>query len=102
MLRPAAPPSVIGFSVILGLLALATGCAGSVQVVEDARSGGTLALHGPEAGAREKAELHMKARCPGGYEIVEEGEATMPGGDREWRLMYACKGATAEVGRLAF
>lgn len=81
---------------------LASGCAGSIQVVEDVRSGGTLALHGAEAGAREKADAHMKARCPGGYEIIEEGEATMPDGDREWRITYACKGGTGKVAKLAF
>jgi hypothetical protein len=82
--------------------ALLTGCAGGIHVVEDARTGGTVALHGNESGAREKAEEHMKARCPGGYEIVEEGEATTPDGDREWRIMYSCKGATGKVARLAF
>lgn len=84
------------------LLAFVTGCAGSINVVEDARSGGTVALHGNETGAREKAEEHMKARCPGGYDIVEQGEATTPEGDREWRIMYACKGVNGKVARLAF
>ena len=91
---------------LASLLAIATlalgGCAGTIQVVEDARAGGTLALHGSESGAREKADAHMKARCPGGYEIVEEGEATMPDGDREWRITYACKGGAGRVARLAF
>jgi hypothetical protein len=79
-----------------------TGCAGSIHVVEEARTGGTVALHGSEDGAREKAEEHMKARCPGGYEIVEQGEAATPDGDREWRITYACKGKPGRVARLAF
>lgn len=87
------------------LLSLVTGCAGSIHVVEDAKSGGTVALHGPEEKAREKAEEHMKLRCPGGYEVVEQGEATIEDGSREWRITYACKGAnhvTGKVARIAF
>lgn len=86
------------------LLALASSlaaCGGRIAVVQEASSGGTVALHGSEAGAREKARAHMKARCPGGYEIVEEGEATVDG-DREWRITYACRGATGEHARLVF
>ena len=89
----------------VALLALVTGCAGSIHVVEDARSGGTVALHGPEDNAREKAEQHMKARCPGGYEIVEQGEAADETGSREWRITYACKGpghVSGNVARIAF
>ena len=78
---------------VFALLGLVTGCAGSINVVEDARSGGTVALHGSEDSAREKAEEHMKTRCPGGYEIVEQGEASTEDGSREWRITYACKGA---------
>ena len=79
---------------VFALLALVTGCAGSIHVVEDAKSGGTVALHGPEEKAREKADEHMKARCPGGFEIVEQGEASTEDGSREWRITYACKGAS--------
>lgn len=88
----------------LALVTFATGCAGSIHVVEDAKSGGTVALHGSEDGAREKAEQHMKARCPGGYEIVEQGEASTDDGSREWRLTYVCKGSptAGKVARLAF
>ena len=90
---------------LLSLLSITTGCAGSIHVVEDAKSGGTVALHGPEDNAREKAEQHMKTRCPGGYEIVEQGEATDDDGSREWRITYACKGTNhvgAKVARIAF
>jgi hypothetical protein len=90
---------------VFALVALVTGCAGSIHVVEDARSGGTVALHGPEGGAREKAEQHMKARCPGGFEIVEQGEASTDDGSREWRITYACAGANhvgGEGARMAF
>lgn len=89
---------------LFALLALVTGCAGSINVVEDARSGGTVALHGSEDSAREKAEEHMKTRCPGGYEIVEQGEASTEDGSREWRITYACKGSgtVGKVARIAF
>jgi len=90
---------------VVALLAFVTGCAGSIRVVEDARSGGTVALHGPEEKAREKADEHMKTRCPSGYEVVEQGEATSEDGSREWRLTYACKGAnnvSGKTARLAF
>jgi hypothetical protein len=93
------------FFLSLLLLGLASGCAGSINVVEDARNGGTVALHGPEERAREKADEHMKAKCPGGYEIVEQGEATTEDGSREWRITYACKGAgnvSGKVARIAF
>lgn len=86
------------------LLSLVTGCAGSIHVVEEARTGGTVALHGPEGNAREKAEEHMKVGCPGGFEIVEQGEAAVEDGTREWRITYACKGpgTTGKIARIAF
>ena len=87
-------------TLLFAAAALLAGCAGTIDVVHEARNGGTVALHGPEGGAREKAGEHMKERCPGGYEIVEEGEANVDG-DREWRITYACKGATGQVSRLA-
>lgn len=89
---------------VLGLVAFASGCAGSFNVVEDAHSGGTVALHGSEDSAREKAEEHMKTRCPGGFEIVEQGEASTEDGSREWRITYACKGSgtAGKVARIAF
>lgn len=88
---------------LFALLSFVTGCAGSIHVVEDARTGGTVALHGPEEKARAKAEEHMKTRCPGGFEIVEQGEA-IEDGSREWRITYACKGTgtTGKVARIAF
>jgi hypothetical protein len=89
---------------LFALVALVTGCAGSINVVEDARTGGTVALHGSEDRAREKADEHMKARCPGGFEIVEQGEATTEDGSHEWRITYACKGKdhVGQVARIAF
>jgi hypothetical protein len=89
---------------VFALLTFVTGCAGSIRVVEAAKTGGTLALHGPEENAREKAEEHMKMQCPGGYEIVEQGEASTDDGSREWRITYACKGpgTAGRVARIAF
>lgn len=89
------------FIPVFALLSLVTGCAGSIHVVEDAKIGGTVALHGPEDNAREKAEQHMKTRCPGGYEIVEQGEANGEDGSHEWRITYVCKGAGHVSGRMA-
>jgi hypothetical protein len=90
---------------VLVVSSLVTGCAGSIRVVDAAKTGGTVALHGPEEKAREKAEEHMKAQCPGGYEIVEQGEAATEDGSREWRITYACKGTGhvgGKVARIAF
>lgn len=98
MLRFAVPLLLSSSILLLSL----TGCTGSIAVVEDARTGGTVALHGAEGRAREKAEAHMTARCAGAYEIVEEGEAISVAGDREWRIVYACKGTTGRRTPLVF
>lgn len=72
------------------LLSLATGC-GSYRVLSEAKAGGTVVLEGTHDRAREKAEGYMRAHCPAGYVVVEEGEATAQAGDvREWRIAYAC------------
>jgi hypothetical protein len=54
----------------------------SVQVVQQSPRGGTLSLHGPAEGAREKADDYMNAQCPFGYRVVRETEET---------LRYECK-----------
>lgn len=89
-----------------GLVAAAlvamTGC-GSVRVVQEAKTGGTLALEGAHEAARSKAEDHMRTQCPRGWQIVEEGEAlNTDGTTREWRITYACVGATTAVRVVAF
>ena len=89
------------------------GCS-SIRVVQRTPNGGTVALHGPEDGAREKADEYMRAQCSmsgfAGYEIVEEGEAVVgsettsrtqmetigpvttarTSDTREWRIAYRC------------
>lgn len=90
---------------VFALLSFITGCAGSIHVVEDAKTGGTVALHGPEEKAREKADEHMRTRCPAGYEIIEQGEASTEDGSREWRITFACKGTStvgSKTARIAF
>jgi hypothetical protein len=71
-----------------------SGC-GSYRVLSEAKGGGTVALEGSHDSAREKAESYMRLQCPGGYEVVEEGDAlSEAGGSREWRLSYRCIGSS--------
>ena len=88
--------------VLLGLLlSVVTGC-GSIRVVSEAKSGGTLALRGAHDPAREKAERYMREHCPSGYEVVEEGDAAGDSDDaREWRIAYRCNGSPS-VARIVF
>ncbi|MBX3211122.1 MAG: hypothetical protein KF850_03750 [Labilithrix sp.] len=82
--------------VALALVALFMGGCGSYRVLSEAKSGGTVALEGAHDGARSKAERYMRAQCPGGFEIVEEGDAIgSDGASREWRISYVCTGASA-------
>ena len=75
------------------LLVLATGC-GSIRVVSEAKSGGTIVLTGAQSAARSKAEEYMRKQCPGGYEVVEEGDTAGDSDDtREWRIAYRCTGS---------
>ncbi|MBX3197813.1 MAG: hypothetical protein KF850_30760 [Labilithrix sp.] len=82
--------------VVLAVLTLfAAGC-GSYRVLSEAKTGGTVALEGAHDRARSKAESYMRAQCPGGFEIVEEGDAiASDGASREWRISYVCAGASA-------
>ena len=89
-------------------------------MVKRTPAGGELALVGAREGAQDKANEYMARQCPGGYDVLEEGEAvvgqnttttTRPtkglfGGKqiqsdsssedkREWRVKYQCKGAEA-------
>jgi len=79
-----------------------TGCS-SIRVVQESKTGGTVALQGPHEGARSKAEDHMRTQCPRGWQIVEEGEALATDNvTREWRITYACTGATKQTHTVAF
>ena len=70
-----------------------TGC-GSIRVVSEAKSGGTIVLQGSQGAARAKAEEYMRKQCPGGYEVVEEGDTAGDSDDsREWRIAYRCNGS---------
>jgi len=75
------------------LAVLATGC-GSIRVVSEARSGGTIVLDGAHGASRAKAEKYMRQQCPAGYEVVEEGDTVGDSDDtREWRIAYRCNGS---------
>ena len=76
------------------LLVLTTAGCGSIRVVSEARSGGTIVLQGAQGAARAKAEEYMRKQCPSGYEVVEEGDSAGDSDDtREWRIAYRCNGA---------
>lgn len=78
---------------LLLVLLGATGC-GSIRVVSEAKSGGTIALQGAHGSARDKAEEYMRKQCPNGYEVVEEGDTAGDSDDsREWRIAYRCNGS---------
>jgi hypothetical protein len=88
----------IGFFLAFAL----TGCS-SIRVVQEGRTGGTVALEGAHDSARGKAEEYMRSHCPGGWQIVEEGDAfTAAGVEREWRITYACSGSQGRTHLVAF
>lgn len=105
---------LFGFAFVGSML---VGCVhGNYRVVKTVPSAGEVALEGPQQEARQKAEGYMANRCPGGYDITEEGEAvigqnsssqtrkgafvvipttetnTTTTDKREWRIKYQCKG----------
>jgi hypothetical protein len=76
------------------LLATALAGCGSIRVVSEAKTGGTIVLTGAQGAARSKAEDYMRKQCPGGYEVVEEGDTVGDTDDsREWRIAYRCNGS---------
>jgi hypothetical protein len=91
-------------------------CAGaSYRVVKKTPEGGVVALAGSRDEAHSLAEGYMKSQCPGGFDVVEEGEAVIGEDSKsatkpslftigqntatsttqktEWRINYKCKGA---------
>jgi hypothetical protein len=84
-----------GIAVIGAFFLLLSGC-GSYRVLSEAKTGGTVALEGAHGSARSKAEQYMRAQCPDGYEIKEEGDVFSEGGAlHEWRITYVCTGTSA-------
>ncbi|MBX3228489.1 MAG: hypothetical protein KIT84_07545 [Labilithrix sp.] len=80
-------------TVLFAFLLLVSGC-GSIRVISEAKTGGTLALRGAHDAAREKAERYMREQCPDGFEVVEEGDTVGDTDDaREWRIAYRCNGS---------
>ena len=62
--------------------ALSLAACSSARIVHDTRTGGTVALRGPDGGAHEKAAALMSRKCPSGYSVVEQGE--VPYGETTW------------------
>ena len=88
--------------ILAGLFLFLGGCS-SIRVVQEGKTGGTVALQGPHDGARGKAEEYMRTQCPRGWQIVEEGEALATDNvTREWRNTYACNGASTQTRVVAF
>jgi len=103
---------------VVALFASSLFACSSARVVHDTRTGGTVALRGPEDGAREKAAVLMRTKCPQGYSIVEQGEVpygqtatttqwgrgvqtTQVDNKHEWQIVFACAGVK-EAGTTPF
>lgn len=76
--------------VSLAVVALSLAACSSARIVHDTRTGGTVALRGPDGGAREKAEVLMNKKCPGGYSVVEQRE--VPYGETGWASTHYQQG----------
>jgi|GEM_PF-1264022 len=61
----------------VALVALATAACYPVREVRRTATGGELALLANNDGSREEAGKLMTARCPNGYDILEEGEVVV-------------------------
>ena len=109
--------SVVLAAGVLGTLGVLSGCSGYRVVQVHPGKDGIVALLGDRDAAREKATGYMNEQCPGGFDVVEEGEAvvgetsnsqsqgtqtifgpavntqTSTRQQTEWRIRYQCKGA---------
>ena len=103
---------------VAGLVSIALAGCGSARYVQRTQYGGTIALNGDRGKAMEAATKDMQAHCPGGYQVLNEGEVaigtdtgarsdtvqnrdgsvTQQAGQStrtatEWRVTYQCNGA---------
>ncbi|HPH67422.1 MAG TPA: hypothetical protein PLF40_16815 [Kofleriaceae bacterium] len=103
---------------VAGLVSIALAACGSARYVQRTQYGGTIALNGDRGKAMEAATKDMQAHCPGGFQIIQEGEVpigtdtgarsdtyqnkdgsvTQQAGQStrtatEWRVQYQCNGA---------
>lgn len=103
---------------VAGLVSIALAGCGSARYVQRTQYGGTIALNGDRGKAMEAATKDMQAHCPGGYQVLQEGEVaigtdtgarsdtyqnrdgsvTQQAGQStrtatEWRVTYQCNGA---------
>jgi hypothetical protein len=103
---------------VAGLVSIALAGCGSARYVQRTQYGGTIALNGDRGKAMEAATKDMQAHCPGGYQVLQEGEVpigtdtgarsdtyqnrdgsvTQQAGQStrtatEWRVQYQCNGA---------
>jgi hypothetical protein len=75
-------------AVVLPLISCLAACAGgSMRVVQETPSGGTVAVQGQGDGAHEKAEKYMGAQCPFGYDIL----GTQRSPDDQQTIRYSCR-----------
>jgi hypothetical protein len=69
----------------LPLFSCLAACAGgSMRVVQETPSGGTVAVQGD---GREKAEQYMGSQCPLGYDILGESRTT----EDQRTIRYSCR-----------
>lgn len=103
---------------VAGLVSIALAGCGSARYVQRTQFGGTIALNGDRGKAMEAATKDMQAHCPGGYQVLQEGEVpigtdtgarsdtyqnrdgsvTQQAGQStrtatEWHVQYQCNGA---------
>lgn len=65
-----------GVCTVLGATSIGLlGCASSYRVLRDRPDGGILAIDSDTSANRRAAREYMKARCPDGYTVSEEGVA---------------------------
>ncbi len=108
---------------VAGLVSIALAGCGSARYVQRTQYGGTIALNGDRGKAMEAATKDMQAHCPGGYQVLNEGEVpigtdtgarsdtyqnrdgsvTQQAGQStrtatEWRVQYQCNGAPVAPG----
>lgn len=74
-------------AVLIPLFSCLVACGGgTMRVVQETPSGGTVAVQGDD-GSTEKAEKYMGAQCPFGYDIL--GRQRTP--DDQQTIRYSCR-----------
>lgn len=111
----------------VALVAVSLAACSSARIVHDTRTGGTVAMRGPDGGAHKKAQALMRHKCPSGYTVIEQGEvpygetsqsytsyqsprgrysagsawtSTNTSQNTEWQITFQCRGAQASAAPL--